>query len=64
MKVIEIGDKFGVDALRIGERPNPAPGPGQAVLKMKAFSLNYRDLLVVNGVGRWQPPPVATGVEG
>jgi len=23
---------------------------------MKAFSINYRDLLVVDGVGRWKPP--------
>ena len=36
------------------------------MLKMKAFSINYRDLLVVNGVGRWRPPlgriPVSDGV--
>ena len=33
---------------------------------MKAFSLNYRDLLVVNGVGRWKPSlpriPLSDGV--
>ena len=66
MKVIEIGDRFGVDSLKLVERPNPSPGPGQVVLKMKAFSINYRDLLVVNGVGRWRPPvgriPVSDGV--
>jgi NADPH:quinone reductase-like Zn-dependent oxidoreductase len=55
MKVIEIRDKFGVDSLAVTERPEPVAGPGQVVLKMKAFSLNYRDLLVVNGVGRWKP---------
>jgi NADPH:quinone reductase-like Zn-dependent oxidoreductase len=55
MKVIEIRDKFGVDFLAVAERPEPVPGPGQVVLAMKAFSLNYRDLLVVNGVGRWKP---------
>jgi hypothetical protein len=42
MKVIEIRDKAGVDALKLVERPDPVPGPGQAVLKMKAFSINYR----------------------
>jgi len=66
MKVIEIHDKFGVDALKLVERPEPVPGPGQVVLKMKAFSINYRDLLVVNGVGRWKPPlprvPLSDGV--
>jgi NADPH:quinone reductase-like Zn-dependent oxidoreductase len=66
MKVIEIRDKFGVDSLAVTERPEPVAGPGQVVLKMKAFSLNYRDLLVVNGVGRWKPSlpriPLSDGV--
>ena len=44
MKVIEIRDTFGVDSLKLVERPDLVPGPGQVVLKMKAFSINYRDL--------------------
>lgn len=66
MKVVELRDKFSVDGLKLAERPDPAPGPGQVVLKMKAFSVNYRDLLVVDGVGRWKPPlgriPLSDGV--
>lgn len=66
MKVIEIRDKFGVEFLAGAERPEPVPGPEQVVLRMKAFSLNYRDLLVVNGVGRWKPSlpriPLSDGV--
>jgi NADPH:quinone reductase-like Zn-dependent oxidoreductase len=66
MKVMEIRDKFGVDSLQLMERPDRVPGPGQVLLQMKAFSINYRDLLVVNGVGRWKPPlgrvPVSDGV--
>src|SRR6266404_9412330 len=66
MKAIEIHDTFGLDSLKLVERPDPTPGPGQVVLKMKAFSINYRDLLVVNGVGRWKPPlgrvPLSDGV--
>src|SRR5438067_417535 len=66
MRVVEIRDGFGVDALRIGERPDPTPGARQAVLEMRAWSLNYRDLLVVNGVGRWRPSlpriPLSDGV--
>ena len=48
----------GRSALELGlvERPDPVPGRGQVILKKKAFSINYRDLLVVNGVGRWKPP--------
>jgi NADPH:quinone reductase-like Zn-dependent oxidoreductase len=46
MKVIEIRDNFGVDALKLVERPDPVPGPGQVVLKMKAFSINYRSGII------------------
>jgi NADPH:quinone reductase-like Zn-dependent oxidoreductase len=66
MKVIEIRDTFGLHSLKLVEHPDLLPGPGQVVLKMKAFSINYRDLLVVNGVGRWKPPlprvPLSDGV--
>lgn len=50
MKVFEIGDKFGVEALALVERPLPKPGPKQVLVKMRAMSLNYRDLLVVKGL--------------
>src|SRR3954470_24101216 len=50
MKVIQLQSAFGIDNLSVAERPNPQPGPGQIVLKMKAWSLNYRDLLVVKGL--------------
>jgi NADPH:quinone reductase-like Zn-dependent oxidoreductase len=50
MKVFELQKGFGLDALKIVERPEPKPGPGQLLLKMRAFSVNYRDLLVVKGL--------------
>jgi NADPH:quinone reductase-like Zn-dependent oxidoreductase len=50
MKVYEIRDSFGVDALALTERPDPRPGPGQVLVQWRAFSLNYRDLLVVKGL--------------
>lgn len=67
MRVIEIRDGFGVASLAVAQRPEPVPKPGQVVLKLRAVSLNYRDLLVVNGVGRWRPSslprvPVSDGV--
>jgi len=49
LKVVEISGEFGVDRLRITERDDPTPGPGQVLLKMKAASLNYRDWLTVTG---------------
>jgi NADPH:quinone reductase-like Zn-dependent oxidoreductase len=49
MKVFELR-AFGLDSLTLKERPEPKPGPGQVLLQMRAFSLNYRDLMVVKGV--------------
>jgi NADPH:quinone reductase-like Zn-dependent oxidoreductase len=66
VKVVEIRESFGADSLQLVECPEPVPEPAQVLLKMKAFSINYRELLVVNGVGRWKPPlgrvPVSDGV--
>jgi NADPH:quinone reductase-like Zn-dependent oxidoreductase len=50
MKVFEIQNGFGLDALQLAERPEPKPGPGQVLLRLRAWSLNYRDLMVVKGV--------------
>ncbi len=50
MKVFEIRDIFGIDNLVLAERPQPSPGHGQILVKVRAVSLNYRDLLVVKGL--------------
>ena len=68
MKAYEIQNKPGLDALTLTERPEPTPAPGQVLLKMQAASLNYRDLLVVQGsYGDSAPPstpiiPLSDGV--
>src|SRR6516162_611942 len=49
MRVIELQNTFGIDSLTLVERPEPRPGPRQVLVKIRAFSLNYRDLLVVTG---------------
>lgn len=49
MKVFEIQNTFGLDSFKLADRPEPQPGRGQVLLKMQAWSLNYRDLLVVKG---------------
>jgi NADPH:quinone reductase-like Zn-dependent oxidoreductase len=48
MRVFQIQDDWGLDHLQLATRPDPRPGPGQVLLKMKAASLNYRDLVVPN----------------
>ena len=49
MRVYEIQGSFGLENLRPVERPDPEPGYGQIVLRMKGASLNYRDLMMVRG---------------
>jgi NADPH:quinone reductase-like Zn-dependent oxidoreductase len=49
MRVWEIDGDYGIGQLRMAERDEPAAGPGQIVLAMRAASLNYRDLATVRG---------------
>ncbi|MCU0682675.1 MAG: NAD(P)-dependent alcohol dehydrogenase [Polyangiaceae bacterium] len=53
MRVVHVEQAFGVDHLALRERPPPALGPGQARVRMRAASLNYRDLMMVEG--RYNP---------
>jgi NADPH:quinone reductase-like Zn-dependent oxidoreductase len=41
--------EFGIDSLSLADAPDPAAGPGQVILRTRAWSLNYRDLMVVKG---------------
>jgi NADPH:quinone reductase-like Zn-dependent oxidoreductase len=38
-----------IDTLARTDRPRPEPGPRQVLVRMRAASLNYRDLLIANG---------------
>jgi NADPH:quinone reductase-like Zn-dependent oxidoreductase len=48
MRVHQIQGDWGMDHLQLATRADPKPGPGQVLLRMKAASLNYRDLVVPN----------------
>lgn len=50
MKAFAIRGGFGFDNLGFVDQPDPVPGPGQVVLRVRAASLNYRDLLVAKGL--------------
>lgn len=43
-------EDFGLENLRLKERPTPKPGPGEILVKVSAVSLNYRDKAIVDGV--------------
>lgn len=42
-------EQFGLENLKSRERQDPKPGPGELLLEVNAVSLNYRDLLVIEG---------------
>lgn len=42
-------DEFGIDNLSIVEREKPAISEHEVLVRFRAFSLNYRDLMVVRG---------------
>jgi NADPH:quinone reductase-like Zn-dependent oxidoreductase len=49
MKAFELQDTSGFDGLRLIEKPMPSPGQREVLVRIRAVSLNYRDLLTVNG---------------
>src|SRR5476649_1016045 len=48
MKLFEL-QAFGLDHLKRAERLAPEPGADEVLVRMRAVSLNFRDLLVVQG---------------
>lgn len=62
MKCIQLEGAAGLDNLKLVERDVPKPGPGQVLIRMKAASLNYRDLVnVTMGLYRLPFIPLSDG---
>jgi NADPH:quinone reductase-like Zn-dependent oxidoreductase len=46
-------DRFGsVDGIVLPSSEDPRPGPKEILMRVRASSLNYRDLMVLKGGGR------------
>jgi len=48
MKAIAL-THFGLPGLHVVQRPDPIPGPGEVLLRLRAASLNHRDLEILEG---------------
>jgi NADPH:quinone reductase-like Zn-dependent oxidoreductase len=58
MKCYVIPTPKGIDSLTLVERPDPTPGPRQVLVRVRASSLNYRDLLTIEAqYARAAPKP-------
>ncbi len=55
-------DPTGVEALKWTELPTPTPGPGEVLIEIKAASLNFPDLLIVQN--KYQMKPALPFVPG
>ncbi|GAA3036980.1 NAD(P)-dependent alcohol dehydrogenase [Streptosporangium longisporum] len=65
MRYYHLPEFGGVDALRLGERDEPRPGPRQVLVRMRAWSLNHRDLLIARAAyGRDVRPGVVPLSDG
>jgi len=50
MKLYRIEKEFGIDNLKMLEKEEPKPGYQHVLVKMRAASINYRDLLMIRGM--------------
>jgi NADPH:quinone reductase-like Zn-dependent oxidoreductase len=64
MKAFVFQSKLALDDLRAVEQPDPSPGPRQVLLRMRAASLNYRDLSIARGEYGTYPLPLVPASDG
>jgi NADPH:quinone reductase len=62
MRCIEISQPGGPEVLRLAERPDPAPGPGEVLIDVAAAGVNRPD--VMQRRGAYPPPPGASDIPG
>lgn len=62
MTAIEIASPGGPEVLRPAERPVPAPGSGEVLIRVAAAGVNRPDVLQRSG--RYDPPPGASDLPG
>ncbi|MBI3327575.1 MAG: quinone oxidoreductase [Nitrospinae bacterium] len=63
MKAVRVHTPGGVDSLRYDDVPTPAPGAGQALVKIEAVGINFIDIYMRSGLYK-NPLPLTLGQEG
>jgi len=64
MRAWEVQGEWGIDHLAMIEKPTPNPGAGEVLIRMRAASVNYRDLLTVQGMGGTRRLPLIPFSDG
>jgi NADPH:quinone reductase-like Zn-dependent oxidoreductase len=57
MRIYRLESLTGVDALTLHEEPKPEVGRGQVLVRVRASSLNFRDLIISQGQYPFPPKP-------
>src|ERR1700741_3082650 len=55
MRAIVVEEFGPPEALRLGDAPEPTPGPGEVLVEIHAAPVNYVDILVVGGIYQFLP---------
>jgi NADPH:quinone reductase len=64
MKALLSHEAGGPETLRLDELPDPAPGPGELLVRVRAAAVNYPDVLIIEDKYQFKPPrPFAPGGE-
>ena len=64
MRALICDDYTGIEGLRVGELPDPDPGPGEILVKVESAAVNFADVLMVRDQYQFKPdPPFAPGYE-
>src|SRR5262245_7543608 len=64
MRVAQISEFGGIAALRLQEAAEPAPGPGEILVRVTAVGLNFSDTLMLRNKYQVTPPlPFSPGAE-
>jgi NADPH:quinone reductase-like Zn-dependent oxidoreductase len=64
MKVWQVAREWSIEGMELVEKPDPVAGPGQVTVRIRAASLNYRDLLTVQGEGGAHKLPLVPFSDG
>jgi len=64
MKALLSRSSGGPDTLELADLPDPVPGPGQLLVRVKACAINYPDVLIIEDKYQFRPErPFAPGGE-
>ena len=64
IKAYQVTSITGFGGIQPAEIRKPVPGPGQVLIRIHAVSLNFRDLMIINGQYGDTPPPFVPVADG